>query len=377
MSLFSSFISAGFESACHINSQGKRLDMIRATQHDLQVETDYANLRKMGIRTARDGVRWHLIERGGLFDFSSLAPMVDAAVKHDIQVIWTLCHYGWPTNTNPLDKHFPERFAAFCDEVARFIKSRSDAVPFYTPINEISFLAAMAGEEGWMSPYRRGQGAEMKYNLVSAAIAGMNAIWNVDSRARFVHVEPLINVLPPRARPEKAARAAEIHESQFESSDMIAGRRNPELGGSMQHLDIMGLNFYAGNQWEHLGDRVHWHIKPRDPRWKPLHQAIREVHERYGRPLMLGETSHVGVGRAEWMREITSEIVELRKLGIPFEGICLYPAIDRYDWENELHWHNSGLWDVIQEPDGTLTRMLHEEYADAVREAQKIFDKDT
>ena len=32
--LFSSFWMAGYESACHINQQGERLDMIAATQHD-------------------------------------------------------------------------------------------------------------------------------------------------------------------------------------------------------------------------------------------------------------------------------------------------------------------------------------------------------
>ena len=374
MGLFNSFISAGFESACHINSQGKRLDMIHATQHDVQVETDYANLRKMGIRTARDGIRWHLIERAGLFDFSSLAPMVDAAIQNDVQVIWTLCHYGWPANTDPFDPYFTDRFVHFCDATARFIKSRSDAVPFYTPINEISFLSGIAGQDGWISPYQRGRGVELKYNLVRAAIAGMNAIWAVDPRARFVHVEPLINVVPPKDRPEDRHAAAGMHESQFEAYDMLAGRRHPELGGSMNHLDIMGLNFYADNQWEHGGGKMHWHVKPRDPRWKPLHQAIKEVYARYGRPLMLGETSHVGVGRAEWMREITSEILELRRHGVPFEGICLYPAIDRHDWENELHWHNSGLWDFVHEADGTMRRVLHEEYAEAVRRAQTSFD---
>ena len=374
MGLLKSFISGGFESACHINGHHQRVDMIKATQHDIHVDTDYANLKKMGIHTARDGIRWHVIERSGVFDFSSLAPTIDAAEKHEIQVIWTLCHYGWPDNTNPFDPYFSERFASFCDATARFIKSRSDTIPFYTPMNEISFLASMAGQEGWMSPYRRGQGGEMKYNLVRAVIAGMNAIWAIDPRARFVHVDPLINVISPPTEPNMYGAAC-AHESQFEASDMISGRRHPELGGSIKHLDIMGINFYADNQWEHLGERLHWHQKPRDPRWKALHKALIEVYARYGRPLMLGETSHVGIGRAEWMMEITSEIIELRKYGVPFEGICLYPVIDRHDWDNESHWHNSGLWDVVYEPNGNLKRVLHEDYASAVRQAQKIFEK--
>src|SRR5437868_3258794 len=94
--LFRSFWIAGFEGACHINTAGKRLDMIAATQHDIQVEEDYALLKSVGIHTARDAMRWPLIERGGAWDFSSLAPMVQAAQRQGIQVIWTICHYGWP-----------------------------------------------------------------------------------------------------------------------------------------------------------------------------------------------------------------------------------------------------------------------------------------
>ncbi len=56
-SLFRSFWIAGFESACHINKHGERLDMIAASQHDVRAAHDYALLPQVGIRTARDVVR--------------------------------------------------------------------------------------------------------------------------------------------------------------------------------------------------------------------------------------------------------------------------------------------------------------------------------
>ena len=62
-SLFQSFWMAGFESSCHINQSGRRLDMIAATQHDRFIDEDYARLLPFGMRTVRDTVRWHLIER--------------------------------------------------------------------------------------------------------------------------------------------------------------------------------------------------------------------------------------------------------------------------------------------------------------------------
>ncbi len=78
--LFKSFMMGGFESACHINGQGRRLDMIGQTQHDIQAEQDYALVKSQGIQTVRDGVRWPLIEKKpGVYDFSSLEPMAAAA----------------------------------------------------------------------------------------------------------------------------------------------------------------------------------------------------------------------------------------------------------------------------------------------------------
>src|SRR6188768_654105 len=151
--VFDSFWMGGFEAATHVNGSGRRLDMIAATEHDVQVDEDYARLRSLGIRTVRDAVRWHLIEDGGRFDFSSLAPMVVAAERHGMQVMWTLLHYGVPEDVDFFDDDFPLRFARFSAEVAQFIRSHSKRLPFYTPINEISFLSWAAGEVGWFSPF--------------------------------------------------------------------------------------------------------------------------------------------------------------------------------------------------------------------------------
>ena len=55
--------------------------------------------------------------------------------------------------------------------------------------------------------------------------------------------------------------------------------------------------------------------------------------------------------------------------GVPVEGICLYPILDRYDWTDKNHWHNSGLWD-FREKAGAYQRVLNPEYALALREMQ-------
>ena len=370
--IFSSFWMAGFESACHVNAKGVRLDMIHATQHDRFIDQDYANLAEVGITSVRETVRWHLVEpTPGVFDFASMDPMIDAARRHRIQLVWDLCHYGWPNGLDIFSSSFVDRFARFAQAVARHVSETSDAVPLYTPINEISFFAWAAGEVGWFYPYGKGRGGELKRQLIRACIAGINAVWNVDPRARIVVVEPVIHVVPPKGHPEFAAEAAAYRNSQFEACDMLSGALCPELGGEPRYLDIVGVNFYHDNQWEHPGGRkIAWHIHPRDARWVPFHLLLKEVYERYRRPTFIAETSHVGVGRAEWIRELTDEVIQAMTIGIPVEAVCLYPIVDRFEWEDPTHWHNSGLWDFAPDADGNYLRVINEPYAEEFRRSR-------
>ncbi len=370
--LFQSFWIAGFESACHINGRGERLDMVAATQHDVAVFEDYARLHEMGISTAREGIRWPLIERTNRFDFSSLEPFLDAARRQRVQVIWNLCHYGWPEDVDVFAPHFVDRFARFCGAVARFIADHDDAAPFYVPINEISFLSWAAGQAGLFYPYGKGLGGVIKEQLVRAAIAGIEAIWAISPQARIVHVDPVIHVIPPRDQPGLAESAGIQRESQFEAWDMLSGRIRPDLGGDPRYLDVLGVNFYHANQWEYPDTRIPWEDAPRDARWMPLHRLLVEVHERYRRPLFIAETSHFGAGRPAWIRQVAAEVREARGLGIPVEGVCIYPILDRPDWEDPEQWHNSGLWDLVREPDGALRRVLNAEYAAELRRCQVL-----
>ena len=370
--LFQSFWIGGFEAACHINGAGTRLDMIAATQHDRQVASDYALMKSLGMSTVRDAVRWPLIESNGDFDFSSFAPMLAAAEAHGMQVMWTLCHYGWPHDVDVLGPEFPSRFARFAGAIARYVKDHSSRVPFYTPINEVSFLAWAAGDAGWFFPFARRRGVEVKRNLVRAVIAACDAIWAEDRRARIVHVDPVIHVMAPLTQPELTDAADQQRSSQFEAWDMIAGIRDRELGGHPRYLDVMGVNFYHSNQWEFPDRRLRWEDTPRDPRWVPLHRLLAEVYDRYRRPLFLGETSHFGVGRAAWIREVSAELWDAYGHGVPLEGLCLFPVIDRQDWNDPNHWHNSGLWDIVRRPDGTLLRVLNEEYGQEVTRSQEL-----
>jgi hypothetical protein len=347
--------------------------MLRVIQHDVQAEQDFHLLRTMGIRAARDGVRWPCVEKtAGEYDFSSFLPMVQAANRQGVQIVWNLLHYGWPDHLELMSTKFIDSFARFATAIARLVKNESDDVPVYVPVNEISFLAWAIGHKEIIHPVQPGQAWQIKQQLVRAAIAAMEAVWAVDPRARFAHVDPVIHVIPPRDRPDLAQEAAGQRNAQWDAWEMLRGQLCPEVGGHPKYLDIVGINYYHANQWETPDIRLRWEDEPRDSRWVPFHQLLDEVHERFKRPLFIAETSHFGSGRARWIREIAQEVYIARMQGVPLEGLCMYPILDRPDWEDMHHWHNSGLWDLHDRGDGTLQRVLHDEYAVAVRESQAL-----
>ncbi len=363
----------GFEASSHINRFGDRVDLIGSVQHDVQAENDYRLLRSAGLDVARDGLRWNLIDRGGTYDFSSFLPMFQASLKVGIQVIWDLCHYGFPDDVDLLKPAFVDRFAKYAREVARLSAEHTDQVPFWAPMNEISFFTWAASRE-FMFPFAFRQDSHIKRQLVRAAIAAAEAVRDVDPRARLVYPEPILYAVAPPNRPDLLTIAERDNKFQYEAWDLLAGYRRPSLGGDPKYLDLLGINFYYRNQWEEIGgDRAYfrWQPQDRDPRWVPLNELLARMYQRYKRPFFIAETGHFGSGRALWLSDIAREAELAVRRGLPLEGVCLYPIIDRHDWDDASHWHNSGLWDLERTPDGTLRRVLNAEYAEELRRAQQ------
>src|SRR4051812_24731628 len=84
---FRSFFQGGFECATHRRPHMGQIDVLHATQHDVRAAEDYGLLADVGIRTVRDGLRWHLIERTpGQYDWSSFLPMLESARETKTQV---------------------------------------------------------------------------------------------------------------------------------------------------------------------------------------------------------------------------------------------------------------------------------------------------
>ena len=328
--LLKSNFMGGFECSTQRRMDGRRLDVLSSSGHAVTFREDYAALRRHGVATARDGLRWHLIEtRPGHYDWSSLKPMLRAAREHGIQVIWDLCHYGWPDDIDIWSADFIERFSRFAAAAALVVADHTDGAPFFCPINEISFWAWAGGEVARFAPGTTGRGDTLKCQLVRASVAAIEAIRRVCPEARFIHAEPAIHVDPgSHGNPAEA----EIYRSaQFEALDMMAGRTRPELGGHAECLDIVGVNFYPDNQWFMGGNT----IPLGHHAYRPFRAILSEVYERYRRPLIVSETGAEGGGRPAWLHYVCQEVRAARKAGIPVEAICIYPILDYPGWDNE------------------------------------------
>ena len=341
--LFKSFLQGGFECSTHRlrrregETSGRRLDVIAATGHDVHAADDYRQLARHSIRTVRDGLRWHLIEAvPGTYDWSSFLPMLRAAKETGTQVIWDLLHYGWPDGVDIWSPDFVSRFARFACAAAEVVRAESDEVPFYAPVNEISFFSWGGGDAGYLNPFAHGRGFELKVQLARASIAAMDAVLAVDPRARFVHCDPVINVVWDPSRPWERLAAEGHRQSQFQGWDLLAGRMWPQIGGAEKYLDIIGVNYYHNNQWIHGGPPIDMD----HPLYKPLRTILIETYARYGKPMFIAETGIEGDRRAGWIEYVDAEVRAAVNAGVPIEGICLYPIVNHPGWDDDRACEN-------------------------------------
>jgi hypothetical protein len=366
--VFKTFFHAGFECTTGHNRDGDWIDLVEDTWHQHHVDQDYRRLRAVGIAVVRDAIRWPLVDLGARrFDFSTVRPLVRAAQRHGMEVVWDLFHYGYPADLDLLSDEFPKRFAAYCAACARYLRRQLGGTLWFTPVNEPSYMAWAAGDAADFRPYLRHRALDVKVALIRAAIQGIDAIRAEAPDARFVHPDPLCRVAPSDNNPDSREAAARFNEAGvFESWDMLCGKRRPDLGGSPSHLDVIGVNYYWTCQWVH-GQQGTW-LAPDDPRRVPLATLVEEVWRRYGSEIVITETSHWGEHRAAWIDELAGEVEAILLAGVPLRGVCLYPILGLLDWHAPRRWMPMGLWDIDAERG--MRRVLHAPMLKALRRAR-------
>ena len=376
--IFPTFFLSGFEcSTFNWKDRGRR-DLCDETQHREHADGDYAMLPSLGIAVAREGVPWPMVDRGGGdYDFSFIAPFIESMKRHKIMPIWDLCHYGYPDDADPFSADFTDRFASYASAVARHVYSALPGPHFFTPMNEITFFGYMAGEWGWAAPFGKDKANRRALTLAmcNADIAGVEAIRAVLPDARMVHIDPLIHVVAPADRPDLAEAARiESCDDAFLAFDVISGLRHPELGGAPEILDIAGFNNYSFGQMEYRESGPHAALEAGDPRVRPLCDLIEQGYRRYGRPVIVAETSGMEGGRDDWLNDVVAESLAAANRGVELHGVCMFPAVDMPDWHTGK-WLNNGIADLVPDADGVLTRVPFAPYVEALHSWQRQLNR--
>ena len=338
--MFPSFFLGGFECSTHRRRDGRRLDLVSSTRHDLLAKEDYAALAAHGLRGARDGVRWHLVEAApGRYDWSSVLMQMRAAREAGVSVAWDLCHYGYPDHLDPWSDEFVAALARFAAAFARLAAEEGAGAPTLCPVNEISFWSWAGGEVAHFNPAGRRRGGALKRQLAAAFLAAARAARAAVPGTRVIAVDPLIQVVPQG--PAQRAAAKRWTDSQWEAWDALLGHQWPELGGGPDGFDAMGVNYYWNNQWEVRGGKV----SAGDPRYRPFREILAEVWARYRKPIFVAETSIEGAARPAWLRYVGEEVRAAMRAGVPVGGICLYPVVSHLGWDNDRYCPN-GLFEM-------------------------------
>ena len=378
-SIFPTFFLSGFECSTFDWKDGGRRDLCAETRHLEHAQEDYAFLRHLGIGVAREGAPWPFIDKGGgRYDFGCIDPLIDAMRVQQVLPIWDLCHYGYPDGLDPFGPDFAPRFADYARAVAAYVVPKLPGPHMFTPINEITFFSFAGGEWGWCAPWgrTRQQGFELRMRLCEADIAAVKAIREVEPAARMVHIDPLVNVVAPRDRPDlEAAAWRETYDDTYLAWDVIGGLRHPELGGGPEVLDVVGANCYSFGQMEYRESGPHAPLEPGDDRIVPLCEMLLHAHGRYRRPMIVAETSGLKAGRADWLRDVVQEALAAVDRGVDLHGVCLFPAVDMPDWGKGI-WVHNGLADLVEDG-GDLRRRPVWQYCAELRRWQRRLNRVT
>ncbi|MDX1993657.1 MAG: cellulase family glycosylhydrolase [bacterium] len=297
------------------DGQIKRWDEVKLIKHDQFLVQDYALLNSIGCVGVRDAARWYLTHPApGVYDWTWMDAMVEAANNAGLHLYIDLWHYGYPDWMNLMSPAAVEHFADFAEQIAR----RYPTIRHYCVSNEPSLLIQMGGVEGRWSPFqRRKDPTLLRQQICRMMIAASEAILRVRADALLIVPEPW-HATNLRSEDEQAAVL-----------DTVMGLRDPHLGGRSEYVSIVGLNHY------------------RDSTLPPFHQLILNAQRRYPeKTLWFTETSGPPRGwqQTEWFWWMMAEVRLAQMAGVCIPVFTWAPAISMYDWLDDTRLLENGIW---------------------------------
>lgn len=355
---------------------GRTLDEYALTGHYDRWAEDIDLMADLGVKAARYGIPWHLVQRTQQdWDWSFADNALGRLLDRGIDPVVDLVHYGLPPWIEGayLNPDYPDLVADYAERLATRFAGR---IRWYTPLNEPRVTAWYCGRLGWWPPYRRGWRGfiAVMMGIARGIVQTVRRLQAVDPQIVPVHVDAtdLYETRDP-ALLEEAERRQEI---VFLALDLIGGRVDPQhrlWSWLLQHgaaerdlawfqanaveLPLIGLNLYPMFTLKRLQREGNGRFRIRQPYASGdlVAQLGRLYHERYKVPLFISETASLGSveKRQRWMDDSLAAVRQLRNAGVPMVGYTWWPMFDLVAWayrqglrEPAQYFARMGLWDL-------------------------------
>ncbi|WP_114943621.1 family 1 glycosylhydrolase [Microvirga calopogonii] len=360
---------------------------------------DLDRIAELGIRTLRYPVLWEKIspQSPERTDFSWHDERLARLQTLGIRAIAGLCHHGsGPHYTHMLDPAWPELLARHAANVAE----RYPHLDLYTPVNEPLTTARFSGLYGHWYPHGTSYESFLKIlvNECKATVLSMRAIRKVRPDAQLVQTDDMGKTF---STPTLAYQAEHENQRRFLGFDLLCGmvdRDHPwwdiflENGVAQADLellleadaapDIIGINHYLTSE-RYLDERTarypehHWGGNGRhryadaEAVRMPLPSSdlgpaarLREVWERYKRPMAVTEAHH-GSSRDDqlrWLMEVWNDVNALRHEGADIRAVTIWSLYGAVDW-NSLLTRRNGFYEPgpfdVRAPEPRRTALAH------------------
>jgi beta-glucosidase/6-phospho-beta-glucosidase/beta-galactosidase len=354
-----------------VDDQGRALrrDLLAECGHYDHWREDLHLVKELGTPCLRYGLPNHLIHLGpDRYDWSFADEAMAEIQRLGITPIIDLLHFGIPDWMGDFQNpEFPLHFADYAGAVAQ----RYPWVRGYTPVNEIYVAARNSGWDGrWNERLRTPRGfiTALKHLvaanlLASAAIVRHkpNAIIVQSESAEYTHHVSASPSHDVKLRNKLIFLSLDLLYSKAPDSDVLMfaqdnGMTREEFMWFMKSapagFQIMGNDYYGHNEKLLLPDGtltygedvLGWYLL-----------TLRYYH-RYYKPVMHTETNTADPADAvHWLWKQWTNVLRMRRDGIPVLGFTWYSLVDQMDWDTQLtekhgRVNECGLYDLHRKP---------------------------
>jgi beta-glucosidase/6-phospho-beta-glucosidase/beta-galactosidase len=327
-----------------------RRDLLEECGHYKHWRKDLQLVKELGTPVLRYGLPNHLIHLGpGLYDWDFADETLAELQRLGITPILDLLHFGIPDWMGDFQNpEMPLHFAEYAGAVAQ----RYPWVRAYTPVNEIYVSSRNSGWDGlWNERLRseRGFVTALKHLvaanlLASAAIVKHrpNAVIVQSESAEYTHhvsAAPSHNI---KLRNKLIFLSLDLLYSKSPDADVLMfaqdnGMSRDEFMWFMRTpaagFQVMGNDYYGHNEKLLLPDGslmygedvLGWYL------------VTLRYYRRYYRPVMHTETSTPFPElNPRWLWKQWTNVLRMRRDGIPVLGFTWYSLTDQVDWDTQL-----------------------------------------